>query len=124
MQKNETAKSTKEIVMEYIDALQRKDWKTVRSYISDDISVVAPGPGPSGLTTFKQAEPYMNYLQHGDPARLEIKKVFTDSNDVCLLFDVTYRESVTGFVCAWIHVNDDGRISSVRFVTDPRPFFQ
>jgi hypothetical protein len=31
---------------------------------------------------------------------------------------------VTSFVCAWIHVNNDGKISSMRFVTDPRPLFQ
>jgi len=111
--------------MEYLDAIKRKDWKAVRSYVSDDISVEGPGPGPSGLTTFKQAEPYMNYLEHGNPpARLEIKKAFADSNDVCLLFDVTYLEPVTSFVCGWFHVNNDGKISSVRFVLDPRPLFQ
>ena len=43
MQKNESAKSAKEIVMEFIEALGRKDFKTVRSYISDNISVLALG---------------------------------------------------------------------------------
>jgi hypothetical protein len=124
MQKNETAKSAKEIVMECIQALERKDWKAVRSYISDDISVVGPGPGPSGVTTFKQAEPFMNYLEHANLPRLEIKKEFADSNDVCLLYDLTYREPVTSFVCGWFHVNEYEKISSVRFVTDPRPLFQ
>lgn len=33
MQKIESAKSAKEIVMEFIEALERKDFKTVRSYI-------------------------------------------------------------------------------------------
>ena len=60
MQKNESAKSAKEIVMEVIEAMERKDWKTVRSHISDNISVVAPGPVE--LTIFKQAGPFMNYL--------------------------------------------------------------
>jgi len=125
MQKNETAKSAKAIVMEVIDAMQRKDWRAVRSYISDDISVVGPGPGPSGVQTFKQAEPFMNYLEHAYLPPLEIKKEFADSNDVCLLYDLTYREPpVTTFVCGWFHVNDGGKISSVRFVTDPRSLFQ
>lgn len=43
MQRNESAKSAKEVVMEFIEALERKDFKTVRSYISDNISVLAPG---------------------------------------------------------------------------------
>jgi hypothetical protein len=38
MQRNESAKSAKEIVMEFIEALERKDFKTVRSYMSDNIS--------------------------------------------------------------------------------------
>ena len=124
MQKNESAaKSAKEIVMEYIEALERKDWKTVRSYISDNISVLAPGP--TGLATFNQAEPFTTYLEHANLPPLDIKKEFADSHDVCLLYEMTYREPpVTTFVCGWFHVNDDGKISSMRFVVDPRPLFQ
>lgn len=124
MQKNESAKNAKEIVMEFIGALERKEWKTVRSYISDDISVLAPGPVE--LTSFHQAEPFMNYLEHANLPKLEIKKEFADSNDVCLLYEMNYREPpVTTFVCGWFHVNeDDGKISSLRFVLDPRQLFQ
>ncbi len=123
MQKNESAKGAKEIVMEFIQALERKDFKTVRSYISDNISVVEPGPVE--LTSFNQAEPFMNYLEHADLPKLEIKKEFADSNDVCLLYEMNYRvPPVTTFVCGWFHVNDDEKISSLRFVVDPRPLFQ
>jgi limonene-1,2-epoxide hydrolase len=123
MQKSESAKSAKEIVMEFIDALERKDFKTIRSYISDNISVLAPGPVE--LTTFNQAEPFVTYLEYANLPRLEIKKEFADSNDVCLLYEMNYREPpVTTFVCGWFHVNDDGKISSLRFVLDPRTLFQ
>jgi limonene-1,2-epoxide hydrolase len=123
MQKSESAKNAKEIVMEFIEALERKDFKTVRSYISDNISVLAPGP--IELTTFNQAEPFMTYLEHTNLPRLEIKKEFADSNDVCLLYEMNYREPpVTTFVCGWFHVNDDGKISSLRFILDPRTLFQ
>jgi limonene-1,2-epoxide hydrolase len=123
MQKNESAKSAKEIVMEFIQALERKDFKTVRTYISDNISVVAPGPVE--LTIFKQAEPFMNYLEYANLPKLDIKKEFADTRDVCLLYEMHYREPpVTTFVCGWFHVNDDGKISSLRFVVDPRPLFQ
>jgi limonene-1,2-epoxide hydrolase len=123
MQKSESAKSAKEIVMEFIEALERKDFKTVRSYISDNISVLAPGPVE--LTTFNQAEPFATYLEHANLPRLEIKKEFSDSNDVCILYEMNYREPpVTTFVCGWFHVNDEGKISSLRFVLDPRTLFQ
>jgi limonene-1,2-epoxide hydrolase len=123
MQISESAKSAKEIVMEFIEALERKDFKTVRSYISDNISVLAPGPVE--LTSFNQAEPFLTYLEHANLPRLEIKKDFSDSNDVCLLYEMNYREPpVTTFVCGWFHVNDEGKISSLRFVLDPRTLFQ
>jgi hypothetical protein len=83
MQKNEFAKGAKEIVMEFIDALERKDFATVRTYISDNISVLAPGP--VGHTTFNQAEPFATYLERANLPKLEIKKEFADSNDICLL---------------------------------------
>ncbi len=123
MQKNQSAKSSaRKTVMEFIQALERKDFKTVRSYISDNISVVSPGPVE--LTSFNKAA-FMSYLEHGNLPPFDIKKEFADSNDVCLLYEATYREPVKTFVCAWYHVNDDdGKISSLRFVFDPRPLFQ
>ncbi len=118
MQKNESsAISAKEIVREFWQAVERRDYNTVRSYISDNISYRQPIGG------FDRAEPYLKYLEHANLPPLDIKKEFADSNDVCLLFELTYREpSVTTFVCAWYHVNDDGKISSIRVVFDPRPF--
>jgi len=123
MQKNESAKSAKEIVMEFIEALERKDFKTVSSCISDNISVLAPGPVE--LTTFNRAEPFTKYLEHANLPRLEIKKEFADSNDVCLLYEMNFLQPpVTTFVCGWFHVNDDGKINSLRFVLDPRTLYQ
>jgi limonene-1,2-epoxide hydrolase len=125
MQENEsTAKSAKEIVMEFIQALERKDFRTVRSYISDNISVLAPGP--VDVTSFNKAEPFVTYLEHANLPPLDIKKEFADTHDVCLLYEMTYHDPpLTTFVCGWFHVNDDdGKISSLRFVMDPRQLFQ
>jgi limonene-1,2-epoxide hydrolase len=111
--------NAKDIVMEFVDAMERKDFKTVRSHISDNISVLAPGPVE--LTRFNQADPYVTYLEHANLPKFEIKKEFEDKNDVCLLYEMNYREPlVTIFVCAWFQVNDEGKISSIRFVADIR----
>jgi hypothetical protein len=80
-------------------------------------------PGAVELTTLK-AEPFMTYLENANLPPFDIKKEFADSNDVCLLYEATYREPMTTFVCAWFHVNDDGKICSIRFVLNPRPLFQ
>lgn len=125
MQKNETAKSAKEIVMQFMQAMERKDWKTVRSHIGDNILVLAPGPAK--LITFHQAEAYMYYLEHATGPPPEIKKVIADGNDVCVTFEITYPDPpqpVTTLVCGLFHVNDDGKIGAIRLVLDPRELFQ
>jgi limonene-1,2-epoxide hydrolase len=125
MQKNETAKSAKEIVTEFMQAMERKEWKTVRSHISDNISVQAPGPAK--LITFHQAEAYMYYLEHATGPPPEIKKVIADGNDVCVTFEITYPDPpqpVTTLVCGLFHLNDDGKIGVIRLVLDPRELFQ
>jgi limonene-1,2-epoxide hydrolase len=125
MKKSESAKSPKEIVMKFAEALKQQDFKTVRSSISDNISVLAPGPRPVELITFNRAEPYVTYLENSNLSRFEIKKEFADNNDVCLLYDAIYREPVvTVFVCGWFHVNDDRKIDSIRFVADPRTLLE
>jgi hypothetical protein len=123
MQKNESsAKSAKEIVMEYMQVLiERRDFQSARSYISDNISYVSP------LNSFDRAEPYLKYNEHLKLPPFDIKKVFVDGQDVCLLYEMNVgtQPPVTVFVCAWFHVNeDDGKISSLRLAFDTRPFLQ
>ena len=125
MQKNEIAKSAKEIVTEFMQAMERKDLKTVRSHISDNISVLAPGPAKP--VTFHEAGAYMYYLEHATGSPPEIKKVIADGNDVCVTFEITSPEppqSATTLVCGLFHVNDDGKIGSITLVLDPRELFQ
>ena len=128
--KNESAKSAKEIVMEFLQAItgEHRDFKTARSYVKDNVSYVSP------LNSFDRAEPYLKYFEHVVLPPLDIKKVFVDSNDVCILHELTLKPhpmiqkivppTGTSFVCTRFHVDDDGKISSIRVVFDPRPFVQ
>ena len=118
MQKNEfSAKNAKDIVMEYFQAAFRTDFQSARGYLSDNISYVSP------LNSFDRAEPYLKYLEHlnrtGLLVKFDIKKVFADSNDVCILHEWNSQT-----VCVWCHVGDDGKISSIRVIFDPRRFVQ
>jgi uncharacterized protein YozE (UPF0346 family) len=126
--KNESsAKSAKDIVIEFLQAAERRDFKSARSYLKDNVSYVSP------LNSFDRAEPYLKYFEHVDLPPLDIKKEFADSNDVCILHELTLKPhpmiqkivppTGTSFVCTWFHV-DDGKISSIRVVFDPRPFVQ
>jgi len=113
MQINRYDINPKEIVLEFLEALNRKDFKSARNYVSDKVSYMAP------LNSFNGAEPYFKYVEHLNLPKLDIKKVFTEgSNDVCVFWEVA-----TIFVSAWYQVHN-GKISSMRLVFDPRPFLQ
>ena len=116
MQKIESSvKSAKEIVMEYTQATERLDFQSARGYLRDNLSYVSP------LNSFDSAEPYLKYNLHlyetGQLAKFDIKKEFADSNDVCIL-----HEWNSQLVCVWYHVDDDGKICSIKVIFDPRPF--
>jgi hypothetical protein len=116
MQKIESSvKSAKEILMEYTQATERLDFQSARGYLRDNLSYVSP------LNSFDSAEPYLKYNLHlyetGQLAKFDIKKEFADSNNVCIL-----HEWNSQLVCVWYHVDDDGKISSIKVIFDPRPF--
>jgi SnoaL-like domain len=119
MQTNVHDINPKEIVMEFLDALQRKDFESAKNYVSDNVSYIGP------LNSFDRAEPYFKYVEHLNLPKLDIKKVFTEgSHDVCILWEVNYSTPLaTILVSAWYQVYD-GKISSMRLVFDPRPFLR
>jgi hypothetical protein len=116
MQRIESStKSAKEIVMEFIGATERLDFQSARGYLKDNVSYVSP------LNSFDRAESYLKYNLHlyetGQLVKFDIKKEFADSNDFCIL-----HEWNSQLVCVWYHVDDDGKISSVKVIFDPRAF--
>ncbi|MDA4129693.1 MAG: nuclear transport factor 2 family protein [Thaumarchaeota archaeon] len=111
--------SPKEVVMAYQSALGKQDYKTASSFM-DDKHFSFKGP----LATHDKAEGLLKDLEqlHHIVQGVEMKKVFVDGGDVCLLYDLITKEPpVTSFTCDWYHV-ENGKISSVRVVFDPRPF--
>ena len=120
MQKIESsAKSAKDVVMEWMQAVERRDYQSLRGIVSDNISYVGP------LNSFDRAEPYLKYLEHLSLPKFDIKKEFVDNSDVCLLYELPIDTPPgTTFVCAWFHVGDDGKINSLRVIFDPRPYIQ
>jgi hypothetical protein len=115
MQKSETAKSAKDVVMKFIQATERQDFQSARGYLNDNVSYMSP------LNSFDRAEPYLKYNLHlyrtGQLVKFDIKKEFADRNDFCIL-----HEWNSQLVCVWYHVDDDGKISSIKVIFDPRPF--
>ena len=110
--------NAKEIVEKYKEAVGRKDFIAARKLLHDDLAFQGP------IETLNKADDYVasisklaNIIQ-----RTEVKKVFADGNDVCVLYDmVTDTPAGTAFIVEWYQVRGD-KIGSLRAVFDARPF--
>ena len=112
------AGNAKDIVLGYQRALGKNDWEAARGFLRDDMKFKGPlafQDRPEGLLEdLKKLHPIIKGV--------EMKKVFVDGNDVCLLYDmVTNTPAGTAFISEWYHVQE-GKIASIRVVFDARPF--
>jgi hypothetical protein len=106
------------IVQSFKQSLEKGDVGAARKLLHDDLSFRGP------LDAFDQPEPYLAALAKLHPIveRIEVKKMFTDGDDVCVLYDmVTRTPAGTAFIAEWLHVRS-GKIASIRTVFDARPF--
>jgi len=78
----EEMNDAKEVVMSYIRALDSQDYDPARRLLSDEVRV----KGPAG-EMFSTPKEFIHMLRsyHG---KYDLKKVFTDGNDFCLLYDL------------------------------------
>ena len=107
-----------DIVEGFMRAMEKGDFVAARRYLDTHLSFHGP------IETFHQAEPYLESLKklHQIIERVDVKKMFVDGDDVCLLYDlVTKTPAGTAFVAEWHHVAGD-KIAAIRVVFDARPF--
>jgi len=103
-----------EIVLSYIKALDKGEYDAAGKYLNDGVGI----KGPAGESFSKTSE-FINMLRqyHG---KYELKKIFADWDDVCLLYDLV-TPAAKVFMCSWYHVLD-GRIDSIQSIFDPQAF--
>ena len=107
-----------EIVQAFQKAVGSGDFAGARKLLHDNLSFRGP------IDTFDAPEPYLESLKKLQQivARVDMRKVFVDSDDVCLLYDmVTNTPAGTAFIAEWHHVQGK-KITSIRVVFDARPF--
>ena len=110
--------SAKEIVEKYKAAMGRGDFTAARQLLHDDLAFQGPIDGFNKADDYIEATKRLaNIIQSVD-----VKKVFADGNDVCVLYDmVTNTPAGTAFIVEWYQVRDE-KIGALRAVFDARPF--
>ena len=109
-----SSQSAKEIVLSYIKAMDSRDYASVRKFLGDNVRV----KGPAG-EAFRSPEEFLAMMQK-QQGNYDLKKVFVDGNDVCVLYDFKTK-TATSFFSSWYEVKN-GKIISIQTVFDPRPF--
>jgi limonene-1,2-epoxide hydrolase len=104
----------KEIVMSYVAALDSGDYETARDRLGANVRVV----GPAG-EAFRSPAEFIEMLSQ-QRGKYDLKKIFVDGDDVCVLYDFV-TPKVRTFFCSWYQVRD-GKIVSIQTVFDPRAF--
>ncbi len=108
--------SSLEVVMAYISALDRQDYDAALTHLHEKVRI----RGPAGETFGKP----LNFIEmlRRYKGRYDVKKVFSDGNDVCLLYDLK-TVGPTVFMSSWYQVRDR-MIVSIHTVFDPSAFDQ
>jgi limonene-1,2-epoxide hydrolase len=110
-----TMNDAKDTVLSFLKALNADDFQQARKYANDNLSFVGVlGKRNSADEYFKDMEK-MRF-------KYDIKKVFADGNDVCVLYDINMGGTKI-FTCGWYKVKDN-KIESIQVVFDPRPVLE
>ncbi len=106
-----TKNEPKDVVMSYIDALDKLDYDGALQFLSSNVRV----RGPAG-ETFGAPLGFIEMLRryHG---RYDIKRVFVDGDEVCVWYDLR-TTGPTLFMASWYQAKD-GKIVRIQTIFDP-----
>src|SRR5262245_33447864 len=96
-----TDTSTSQVVESYRAALGSGDFATARTLMQDEMSFTGP------LDTFATADQYLEAARKlaSIIQRIDVKKVFVDDDDVCVLYNmVTNTPAGTALIAEWYQV--------------------
>lgn len=106
--------SAKEVVMSYVRAMDQHQYDKATELIDDNVKIIGPAGeafgGPQGFIE----------MMKKFPGRYDIKKMFVDGDEVCLLYDFV-TDGLTVYMSSWYRVRN-GRIEFIRTIFDPDAF--
>ncbi len=107
--------SPKEIVLNFINALNEEHFNVARIYLADDMTFEGVMGSRNGADVYITDMEKMKF-------KYDIKKAFRSGNHVCLLYNINMSGN-TIFTCGWYYVRDN-KIATLKVVFDPRPLLE
>jgi predicted ester cyclase len=103
---------TYQTVVTFLDALNKEDFQEARNCCTEEITFVGVLGSRDGREAYFKDMEKMKF-------KYDIRKIFSDGNDVCVLYEIKMGEHLI-FSCGWYQLLN-GKINSIRVVFDPRP---
>ena len=104
----------REVVMSYIEALDGQRYEDAMAFLPEGVRIRGPGG-----ETFGKPREFVEMLR-AYRGRYDVKKVFDDGADVCVLYDLK-TTGPTVYMSSWYQVKE-GKIVSIQTVFDPAAF--
>jgi len=102
----------KEVVLSFIEDLNKEDFSSARKLISDDLQFKGVMGSRDGGDIYIQDMRKMKF-------KYDLKNTFVNRRDVCLIYDINMGGQVIRS-CGIYHVKD-GKITTINVIFDPRP---
>lgn len=105
------------LVRAYLDAIATKRLDELDALLAPDVRFVGPMSNLTGLADVKAAFRRVSSIH----VKSDIERLFTDGDEVCVIYDFV-TDTIGGLpTVEWIHLRD-GRIQSIRIYYDQVPF--
>ena len=104
-------------VLAYLDAVAKKDLGRLEALVAPDVHFVGPAATRHGLRELREAFERIAAIH----VRSDVKRVFSDGNDVCVIYDFVTDTAGTLPTIEWIKL-DRGRIASINLYYDQVPW--
>lgn len=107
--------SAKEVVLAFIEAMNKSDYKEARNYVDEDLTFEGVLGSRQGAEVYFKDMEKMRF-------RYDIQKVWADKEDVALFYEINMSGTFVP-TFGWYKVKE-GKIVSIRVLFDPRPVLQ
>jgi hypothetical protein len=109
--------SPEAIALAYLDAVGRKDHERCSALLAPDVRFVGPAVTITGVPDLMAAFRRISAIH----VRNDVKRVFSDGNEVCVIYDFVTDTAGALPTVEWLRI-EDGRIRSVNLYYDQVPW--
>ena len=113
------AQTQEKLALAYLDALAKKDMDRVASIVAPDVRFTGPASTTNGARDLLAAFRRISAVH----VRSDIKRVFSDGDDVCVIYDFVTDTAGALPVVEWMRFEGD-RIRSIDIFYDQVPWLK